>query len=108
MALNIKNPEVEQLAAEIAAIMGESKTEAIRRALQERRHRLAYHTSEKGKTLRLMEFLRNEVWPLVPEEMLDVPLSQEAQDRILGFSDTAGEGIRHVSISATVSLRSCP
>lgn len=34
MALNIKNREVERLAAEIAALTGESKTEAIRRALE--------------------------------------------------------------------------
>ena len=38
MGLNIKNPEVEQLAAEIASMMRESKTEAIRRALLERQH----------------------------------------------------------------------
>ena len=32
MALNIKNPDVERLAAEVADLTGESKTEAIRRA----------------------------------------------------------------------------
>jgi hypothetical protein len=36
MGFNLKNPEVERLAAEIAAMMGETKTEAIRRALEER------------------------------------------------------------------------
>ena len=40
MALNIKNPEVERLAAEAAALAGESKTEAIRRALHDRIRRL--------------------------------------------------------------------
>ena len=35
MALNIKNAEVERLAAEVARLTGESKTEAIRRALDE-------------------------------------------------------------------------
>jgi len=34
MALNIKNPEVERLAADVARLTGESKTEAIRRALK--------------------------------------------------------------------------
>ncbi|MSO83388.1 MAG: PSK operon transcription factor, partial [Acidobacteria bacterium] len=40
MALNLKNPEVERLAAEVARLTGESKTEAIRRSLEERRQRL--------------------------------------------------------------------
>ena len=37
MALNIKNPEAEQLASEVAALTGETKTEAIRVALFERK-----------------------------------------------------------------------
>ena len=40
MALNLKNAAVERLAAEVARLTGESKTEAIRRALDERRRRL--------------------------------------------------------------------
>lgn len=40
MALNIKNPEVEQLAVQVATLAHESKTEAIRVALQERAARL--------------------------------------------------------------------
>ena len=34
MALNIKNREVEVLAAEVARMTGETKTEAIRKSLQ--------------------------------------------------------------------------
>lgn len=40
MALNIKNAEVERLAAEAAELAGESKTEAIRKALHDRVARL--------------------------------------------------------------------
>jgi antitoxin VapB len=36
MPLNIKNAEVESLAAEISRLTGETKTEAIRKALIER------------------------------------------------------------------------
>jgi len=36
MALNIRNRETESLAAALAAATGETKTEAVRRALQER------------------------------------------------------------------------
>jgi antitoxin VapB len=39
MALNIKNPEVERLATEVALLARETKTEAIRRALEERKAR---------------------------------------------------------------------
>jgi len=40
MALNIKNPEVVQLTTEVARLAGETKTEAIRQALIERKVRL--------------------------------------------------------------------
>lgn len=33
MALNLRNPEAEKLAAELARLTGESKTEAITKAL---------------------------------------------------------------------------
>ena len=36
MALNIRNPETEQLATELAALTGESKTRAVTEALRER------------------------------------------------------------------------
>ena len=36
MALNIRNAETEALATALAALTGETKTEAVRRALQER------------------------------------------------------------------------
>ena len=42
MAFNIKNPQVERLASELARLNGESKPEAIRKALEERRARLAF------------------------------------------------------------------
>lgn len=40
MGLNIKNQEVEYLARQVADATGETKTEAIRKALMERRDRL--------------------------------------------------------------------
>jgi antitoxin VapB len=36
MALNIRNPETEKLAAELARATGESKTEAVTKALRDR------------------------------------------------------------------------
>ena len=40
MALNIRNPETEQLAAELAKLTGESKTQAVTLALRERLKRI--------------------------------------------------------------------
>ena len=37
MALTIKNAEVERLATEVARLTGESKTQAVKVALEERR-----------------------------------------------------------------------
>ena len=40
MALNIRNPETEQLAAALAKLTGETKTEAVTKALRDRLSRL--------------------------------------------------------------------
>lgn len=49
MALNIRNPEAERLAAEVAGITGETKTEAVTRSLRERLARL--RRERNGKKL---------------------------------------------------------
>ena len=84
MALNLKNPEVERLATEIARLTGESKTEAIRRALEERRVRLKGPAIEERKK-RLLRFLRTRVWTTIPKDQLGRRLSQAEEDAILGF-----------------------
>ncbi len=45
MALNIKNSAVERLVEEVARLSGESKTEAVRRALEERKAKLVYRVA---------------------------------------------------------------
>lgn len=85
MALNIKNPEVERLAEEVVALTGESKTEAIRRALEERRARLAYRGAAEGRATRLAHFFQTEVWPRVPEGERGRRLSRVAEDALLGY-----------------------
>jgi antitoxin VapB len=84
MALNIKDPETERLAAEVAQMTGDSKTGAIRTALRERKDRLAL---EQGLSRgdRLRKYLEEEVWPMLsPEDRGKAP-SQEEQDEILGY-----------------------
>ncbi|MGD0436304.1 MAG: type II toxin-antitoxin system VapB family antitoxin, partial [Bryobacteraceae bacterium] len=53
MALNIKNIEVERLADEVARLTKETKTEAIRRALVERKARLKIRPAERSRMERL-------------------------------------------------------
>lgn len=85
MSLNIKNQSVERLIAEVSRMTGESKTEAVRRALEERRDRLARQSRTLDRGARLRRFLEHEVWPTVPPRVLGRRLSRVAEDRILGY-----------------------
>jgi antitoxin VapB len=48
MALNIRNPEAEALAAALARLTGETKTEAVRRSLQDRLERIERERMGRG------------------------------------------------------------
>ena len=84
MALNIKNAEVERLAADVARLTGESKTEAIRRALDERRSRLksASNDTRRARVLRLLE---KKVWAGLPKGQSGRRLTRAEEDAILGY-----------------------
>jgi antitoxin VapB len=84
MALNIKNDEVERLAFEVSGLTGESKTEAIRKALVERRERLAL-AGRGDRTGELMRWLREEVWPLIPPDQRGRRLTPDEEADILGY-----------------------
>jgi antitoxin VapB len=84
MALNINNDEVERLAVEVARMAGESKTEAIRRALAERHQRLAYRIGAGDRQIHALRFLEREVWPQIPADQLGRSLSRSEEDKILG------------------------
>jgi antitoxin VapB len=84
MALNLKNADVERLAAAVARLTGESKTEAIRRALEERQHRLTRASSGERRD-RVLGFLKKNVWPAVPKTQLGRRLTRAEEDDILGF-----------------------
>lgn len=87
MALNIKNLEVERLATEISVATGETKTQAIKRALEDRRIQLAGDRrkgmGDRGERLR--RFLDLEVWPKIPKKELGRQLTKREHDRILGY-----------------------
>jgi antitoxin VapB len=86
--MNIKDPEAERLAAEVAALTGESKTAAVRNALRERRDRL---TAERDKDAKkrgedFLGFLREEIWPHVPPEIRGKPpMTKAEREEILGI-----------------------
>jgi antitoxin VapB len=84
MALNIKNAEVESLAAEVAKLARESKTEAIRVALKERAFRLKSYRGKLTRAERIdaaLERFRQEF----PSGDFGRPLTKEEEERILGF-----------------------
>ena len=85
MGLNIKDPVTERLAAEVAAMAGETKTGAIRRALAERKERLAYKTVARDRLAAARRFLEQEVWSLVPRSARGRRLTRKQEDRILGY-----------------------
>jgi antitoxin VapB len=85
MALNIKNEAVEQLAAEVARLAGESKTEAVRRALEERKTRLAYRVVDEDCVSRVRRFLETEVWPSIPAHELGRRMSRAEEEQLLGY-----------------------
>lgn len=85
MALNIKSRQVEELAAEVARIAGESKTEAIRQALVERRQRLLRGTGPTARAEHLRRFLAEEIWAVLPPEKRGRPVTKREREKILGY-----------------------
>ncbi len=80
MALTVKNPEVERLAEELARLTGETKTEAIRKALLERKTRLT--RPERPRSEVIEEFLR-EMHDLLPNGRRP---GKEEEEEILGYN----------------------
>ena len=85
MAMNIKDPEAERLAAEVARMTGESKTGAVRSALADRKERLAYRLGRRDKRKELLRLLEEEIWPSVPKAVLGKRITKKARERILGY-----------------------
>jgi antitoxin VapB len=85
MAMNIKNPEVEHLVEEVVELTGESKTEAVRQALQERKERLSFRVAPRRRGESFLEFLEDEIWPNIPESELGRQLTREEEEETLGY-----------------------
>lgn len=85
MALNIKDPQTERLAEEVALLAHENKTHAIRTALAERKARLEAQARKHLRGERLDAFLREEAWPQVPAHVLGQRISRAEREAILGY-----------------------
>lgn len=85
MALNIKDVETERLAAEVAELAGESKTRAVKVALQERKERLARRIVRRDRGDELRRLLAEEIWPQLPAELRGKRISRAEREAILGY-----------------------
>jgi antitoxin VapB len=84
MPVNIKNSRVEGLIDEVVGLTGESKTDAIGKALEERRDRLVrYRDADPGT--RFWRVMEREIWPSIPEGALGQPLSKAEEEELLGY-----------------------
>lgn len=85
MGLSIKNAAVERLVNEIIGRTGESKTEAILRALEERAHTIRTKITGSTRRARLESFLVDDVWPSISPKQRGRRLTKREEERILGY-----------------------
>lgn len=79
MALNIRNPEAEELAAELASQTGETKTDALIKALRDRLYRVRRERSRRSLTDELEG---------IAKHCANLPvLDARPADEILGYDD---------------------
>lgn len=69
----------------MVAATGESKTEAVRVALLERRSRLRMRLAEGARRQRVQRFLEEEVWARVPDEQIGRAPDKAEREAILGY-----------------------
>ncbi|MGH3633476.1 type II toxin-antitoxin system VapB family antitoxin [Mycobacterium sp.] len=89
MALNIKDPETQMLADQLAERLHTSKTGAVRHAL---RAQLAMLDTEEDHGRRnrvddLLHMLRSEIWPVTRS---GAAITKQEREEILGYS---GNGV---------------
>ena len=79
MALNIRNPETDKLARDLARLTGETKTEAVTRALRDRLERVRREGGKRRLADELDEIARH---------CAQLPVQDErAPEEILGYDE---------------------
>jgi antitoxin VapB len=78
MALNIRNDETEKLAAALATLTGESKTEAVTKALKDRLDRIKRQRTAHSLADDLDEIARH---------CASLPQDRRSEEEILGYNE---------------------
>ena len=84
MALNIKDPETERLAAELANRLLTTKTGAIRDALRSRLREFTDQSQRDAALARRYRVLEAEIWPLTAGT---APITKAERENILGYGE---------------------
>ena len=79
--INLKSDRIVVLLEQITRRTGETKTEVVTRALEERLREL----EAKDHAERTLIWLRTSVWPNLPETQRGQGPSKEEQEELLGF-----------------------
>lgn len=79
--VNLKSDRVATLVDRLVTITGESKVDAVARALELRLTTLSTDT----KASRVLAWLETQVWPNLPEGVRGRSPSKEEQEDLLGF-----------------------
>jgi antitoxin VapB len=85
MALNIKDPDVDRLATELAAHLHTNKTDAIRHALNAQLALLRAHVG--NREAQLLDVMRTEIWPLLVDR---ASITKREREEILGYDLETG------------------
>jgi antitoxin VapB len=85
MALNIKDPKTERLAAQVAEMTFDTKTGAIRSALEDKLRFLNEQAARRARGDRVRRFLADEAWPQIPADILGTTVTKEQREEILGY-----------------------
>ena len=85
MAMNIKDPEAEKLAEEVAALTGGTKTAAVREGLRMLKEQLEAKRDIARNGAGFVRFLEEEVWPQISPENRGVPIGKAEREEILGY-----------------------
>ncbi len=73
------------VAEEASRLAGETKTESIRKALEERLARLRLRVVKRDREAEVLRYLEREVWPSVPRGVLGRRLTRREEDQVLGY-----------------------
>ena len=82
--MNIKDPETERLAAEVAVATRTTKTGAVRDALRERKAHLDARAEERHAEL--VRFMEEEIWPQIPSGLRGAAPPKAEREAILGLA----------------------